>query len=155
MAIVNEDFTFRSVNPQFCKLLDVTPAELIGKRFQDITHPSIRAKDEENAKMLIAGMIDFYVLPKTYLFSDGREKKVVLLVTRAPAANQMVFQFFVSRIMLDENLALPMVPKNKSDSAPYFHEQIQKVVDFSIKYGKFLVAIGTILAAMIVALLGT
>ena len=42
VAIVDKDFTFRSVNPQFCQIVGVSPAELIGKRFQDITPPRDR-----------------------------------------------------------------------------------------------------------------
>lgn len=156
LAIVNADFTFRSVNPQFCKLLGCTPAEIIGKRFQEVTHPAIRSREEENAKMLKDGLIDFYILPKTFQFSDGREKKVLLLVNRAPAAHLGDFQFFVSNIMLAENEGLPSATVTKKcDSPPYFPPPIQRVVDFSIKYGKFLVAIGTILAACLVALIGS
>ena len=155
IAIVNADFTFRSVNPQFCKLLGCTPAELIGRRFQEVTHPSVRTREEENAKMLKDGLIDFYVLPKSFQFSDGREKSVLLLVTRAPAENQGEFQFFVSNIMLAENADLHTeTARKKSDLAPYCPPPIQKVVDFSIKYGKLLVAIGTMLAAIGVALVG-
>lgn len=106
IAIVNRDFTFRSVNPQFCKLLGVTPADLIGERFQDITPPGLKQLDERNAKMVVDGLIDFYLLPKKYEFHNGKEVDVILLVTRAPLSHEGDFQFFVSRIMLDEKGAL-------------------------------------------------
>ena len=101
MAIVEKDGTFRSVNNKFCELLQVTQAELIGQRFQDITPPEIRKIDDQNAQLLADGIIDFYILPRTYNFGGGRVKSVILLVTRAPnAPDGGEFRFFVSRIML-------------------------------------------------------
>lgn len=154
VAIVNKDFTFRSVNPQFCKLLGVTPADLIGLRFQDVTAPSIRALDERNAKLVIAGVIDFYILPKKYCFPDGREVEVVLLVTRAPASTEGEFQFFLSRIMLDERgeLLKPHEAEALFVSEQSFPTQTKTVVDFMMKYGTWLAALGTIIASIVIAL---
>lgn len=153
LAIVNPDFTFRSVNPQFCKLLGVSPAELINQKFQDVTHPADRIKEESNAKMLIAGLIDFYILPKRYQFSDGREVEVILLVTRAPAANQGAFQFFVSRIMLDESSELHTTPE-KQKSEQCSPTPTAMVVDFMMTYGKWIAAIGTIVGSILITLFG-
>lgn len=153
IAIVNKDFTFRSVNPQFCKLLEVSPAELIGQRFQDITPPGIKELDEKNSQLLIDGLVDFYLLPKKYQFSDGREREVVLLVTRAPAADEGAFQFFVSRILLDECGELVRIHNHTSSTSLTASPKLMTMVaDFVMKYGKTLIATGTVLGAMLAAM---
>lgn len=148
MAIVNKDFTFRSANPQFCKLLGATPADLIGQRFQDITPQKIRELDQKNAQMVIDGFIDFYLLPKTYEFPNGNKVDVVLLVTRAPLSNEGEFQFFVSRIMLDEKGALLSAQTETiSQSQPYSPKWTETAADFLLKNTKIFIAIGTAIAA--------
>jgi PAS domain S-box-containing protein len=152
IAIINRDFTFRSVNPQFCKLLGVTPAELIGTKFQDITPQGVREVDEKNAKLVIDGSIDFYLLPKRYQFSS-HSVDVVLLVTRAPLSIEGDFQFFVSRIMLDEKGELLTSHTGKlSPSEPFSPSQTETVKDIFTKYGAWATAIGTLLGALITAL---
>lgn len=146
------DGHFRSANPQFCKLLDVTPAELIGRRYQDITPPGIREVDERNAQLVRDGLIDFYLLRKKYQFSDDRQVKVVLLVTPVREAGK--FLFFLARIMLDDNGALSKGPPGlQSDLAPSFRRWMSSAGDFLIKYGKLLLAIGTIIGGAVVAVL--
>lgn len=154
VAIVNQDGTFRSVNPQFCKLLGVTPAELIGHRFQDLTPPSIRKLDLENAELVKKGAIDFYLLPKKYQFAS-HEVDVVLLVTRAPPSSVGDFRFFVSRIMLDEKGALLTAhDEDRSGSVIDYPTSISSVVEFVLKYGKILITAGLVLGAFVLSLLG-
>lgn len=112
-AIINKDFTYRAVNPQFCEILGVTPAQLVGQRFQDITPPGIRKLDEANAQLVMNGVMDFYILPKVYDFGDGHTRNVIMLMTRVPKSADGSFRFFVSRIMLD--VAEPMASEVKRD----------------------------------------
>ena len=151
-AIVDKDFTFRSVNPQFCKLLGVTPAELIGSRFQDVTPPGVRELDQKNAELVAKGDIDFYMIPKRYQFSDRRVVDVVLLVNRAPSAENGDFQFFLSQIMLDENGKLLKMKKKELGQQPTFPKSMKKVVDFMMKYGTWMAGIGTIIATILLTL---
>lgn len=147
VAIVNKDFTFRSVNPQFCKLLGVTPADLVGNRFQDITPPGIKELDQKNAQMVIDGLIDFYLLPKRYEFANGNEVDVVLLVTAVRDKETQEFLFFVSRIMLDETEGLLSSQEVAgSELEQSFQTSIFMVAEFLIKHGKWLAALGAIIA---------
>ena len=155
VAIVNKDFTFRSANPQFCKLLGVTPADLIGHRFQDITPPNIRELDEKNAQMVIDGYIDFYLLPKSYEFARGERVDVVLLVTRAPLSSEGDFQFFVSRIMLDEGGGLLSAHTEKELHSPAFYQKwTVSVVDFLMKYWVWIVMIAATSTGAVIEVLG-
>lgn len=152
MAIVNKDFTFRSANPQFCKLLGVTPADLIGQKFQDITPPNIRELDQKNSELVIDGLIDFYVLPKTYEFANGKKVDVVLLVTRAPLPSEGEFRFFVSRIMLDEKGGLLSAhTEKKSGLGTVYQTAMEKVAVFLAKNIKLMATLATALAALLIA----
>lgn len=152
VAIVEPNFSFRSVNPQFCKLLGVTPAELIGHKFQDITPPSIRKLDLENAELVKKGVIDFYILPKKYQFSSGHEVDVVILVTRAPPSGVGEFRFFVYRVMLDEVGGLVKAHEDEqSGSVIDYPIQTEKVVDFLLKNGKTIATFGLAFGAALYA----
>jgi len=103
-AILNKDFTFRSVNEQFCEILGVTPAELLDKKFTDITPEPDKTLDKQNAKLVIDGKSQGYLLKKIYELSDGRRVPVLLLVAGVRKDNGD-FDFFVSRIIQDIELS--------------------------------------------------
>ena len=98
-AIVNPDFTFRSVNHQFCKILGVTAAELIDQKFTDITPEPLRTLDRKNAELVKSRAQENYLLPKTYEFPNGKKVDVTLLVNGVYHNETGEFMFFVSTIM--------------------------------------------------------
>lgn len=98
-AIVNEDLTFRAVNPQFCEIAGVTPAELLGNTFTDITPQPSRDLDLQNAKLVMQGKIEGYMMDKVYEFPDGRKVSITLLVNGVYHPTTNAFMFFVSSIM--------------------------------------------------------
>ena len=65
-CIVAEDFTFAEVNEVICRYFQCTKAELIGKKFTDITPEPDRTIDTDNALLVIRGGIDNYQFPKQY-----------------------------------------------------------------------------------------
>jgi PAS domain S-box-containing protein len=97
-AIVNRNFEFVSVNPQFCQIVGVTPAELMGKKFTDVTPATIRELDAKNAELVMQGKITSYLLPKRFEFQSGAKVEIILLVVGVYATDG-TFEFFVSRIM--------------------------------------------------------
>lgn len=116
IAIVNEDFTFRRVNRQFCKITGVTQAELIGKKFTDITPEPVRTLDALNAKLVVDGKGQkSYVLPKSYEFPNGNKVDITLIARGVYGENgeaefleendqrKPQFLFFVSSIMEDKS----------------------------------------------------
>lgn len=99
IAIVNPDFTFRSVNRQFCEIVGVTPAEIINNNFADMTPEPIKTLDIKNANLVKEGIIESYILPKTYEFTSGKRADVMLLTKGVYHPETSEFLFFVSRIM--------------------------------------------------------
>jgi PAS domain S-box-containing protein len=62
---------FIQVNRQFCDLLGYTEAELLEKRYQEVTHPDDLGKSTAEIARLLAGEVPFLVLEKRYLHKDG------------------------------------------------------------------------------------
>ncbi len=85
---------FIDVNPRFCADLGYAPAELIGHRWQEFTHPEDLSADELSADMVISEQLLSYQMLKRYRHKDGRWIKTVLEVRRIPAAG--AFEHFVS-----------------------------------------------------------
>ena len=78
--IIIQDDVLRLVNPAVCNSLGYTREQLLGRRFQDIIHPSERKRLTFFYKMLLAGENP----PNTYesygLTSDGKKLKVKIKV---------------------------------------------------------------------------
>lgn len=113
-AIVNPDFSFRSVNHQFCKILGVTPAELVNQKWTDITPEPIRSLDQKNAELVKGNIIQSYLLPKTYEFPNGKRIDVTLLVNGVYHHQTREFLFFVSTIMERVSMNATAVPSQTS-----------------------------------------
>lgn len=65
------DGRFEYVNTGLCKLLGYTAEELLGKTWQQVTHPEDVATDVALGQKVISGEMPFYRLEKRYLHKDG------------------------------------------------------------------------------------
>jgi PAS domain S-box-containing protein len=97
MALVALDGRWLEVNRSVCEITGYSAAELLTKRFQDITHPDDLAEDVELLRRLVDGEISSFQLEKRYLHADGRAVPILLSVTlvRDPDGTP---QHFVSQI---------------------------------------------------------
>ena len=71
MAILNLDGRILKVNKTLCKMIGFTQDELLGTRFQNITHPDDLKADLKNIDELRAGRINTYQLEKRYFHKNG------------------------------------------------------------------------------------
>ena len=105
-ALVSKDFVYIAVSPQFCEILKVSPAELVGKRFTDITAYQTRDIDARNAQMVIEGKMKSFHIDTTYEFSNGRKVNALLLKVGVYNADRE-FLFFVSSILEQTVISKP------------------------------------------------
>ena len=71
MAEVTLHGVFRRVNKMFCQMMACEEKELLGLRFQDITHPDDLAEDVRLVEDLLTGVRDRYEMEKRYIRFDN------------------------------------------------------------------------------------
>jgi diguanylate cyclase (GGDEF)-like protein/PAS domain S-box-containing protein len=81
MALVGTEGRFLRVNRSLCEILGYTERELLGKTFQEITHPDDVEVDVEHLRQLLAGEIRTYQTEKRYLHQDGHVVWALLSVS--------------------------------------------------------------------------
>ncbi|MFN2542359.1 MAG: PAS domain S-box protein, partial [Chthoniobacterales bacterium] len=65
------DGQYIGVNPEFCRILGYTQAELLQRSIEDVTHKNDFPRDNELHRQLVAGKIPFYRIEKRYVRKDG------------------------------------------------------------------------------------
>ena len=71
MALVAPDGRWLRVNRSLCNMTGYTEAELLGMRFQDITHPEDLDLDLENVEKMLCGEVTTYQMEKRYIHKNG------------------------------------------------------------------------------------
>jgi diguanylate cyclase (GGDEF)-like protein/PAS domain S-box-containing protein len=72
MSLISPKGYYLRANPEFCRMLGYTEAQLRGLTFNDITHPEDAAADNELSNRLLTGEIATYRTEKRYRRRDGR-----------------------------------------------------------------------------------
>ena len=72
MAIIDTETRFLQVNRQICQILGYDPTELIGRSFNDFTHPEDRDGGRQRWRQLLDGEVDFNQAEKRYIHKNGR-----------------------------------------------------------------------------------
>lgn len=71
IADVSLDCRITRANDLLCEILGYAPEELVGKTFQEITHPDDIGADEAQVRALLRGRIPHYSMEKRYIRKDG------------------------------------------------------------------------------------
>jgi len=78
---VAPDGSFLRVNKKFCDIVGYTQKEILGRSFNDITHPDDLAIDIDRMNRLKSGEQDTYTVEKRYIRKDGSSVWVDLTVS--------------------------------------------------------------------------
>ena len=97
MAIVALDGRFKNVNRALCDLLGYTDAELMAKRFSELTHPDDVASSLTNLRLMLAGELTSFRAEKRYLHKSGDTVWVELTSTLARDAQRQPL-YFISQL---------------------------------------------------------
>jgi PAS domain S-box-containing protein len=81
IAHVGTDGRFLRVNRRLCEMVGYTREELLGRTFQEITHPADLEADLENVRRMLAGTIQAYSMEKRYTRKDGTAAWIALTVS--------------------------------------------------------------------------
>jgi len=71
VAHLDREGRWLRVNEKFCQILGYTAAELVKRRYQDITHPDDLAQELVEAQRISEGKSDHYSIEKRYARKDG------------------------------------------------------------------------------------
>jgi two-component system cell cycle sensor histidine kinase/response regulator CckA len=98
VAVIDTETRFLEVNRQLCQILGYDPAELIGRSFNDFTHPEDRDGGRQRWRQLLDGGIDFNQAEKRYIHKSG--KIVWSIVTNSLIRNEEGKpRYFVSHLL--------------------------------------------------------
>ena len=81
MALVGTDGRWLMVNRSLLEIVGYSESELLGRTFQDITHPSDLDADLEQFGRLFRGEIRFYQMEKRYFHKEGHAVWILLSVS--------------------------------------------------------------------------
>src|SRR5215211_3598274 len=81
MALVGTDGRFLRVNRSLCEILGYTERELLGKTFQEITHPEDLDADLDQVRRMLDGEIRTYQMEKRYFHKEGQVVWALLSVS--------------------------------------------------------------------------
>ena len=78
MALQGMDGRYLQVNEALCRITGYSEAELLARRWQDITHPDDLDADEQQAQRVEEGEIPSYSMEKRYVHAQGHDVWVVI-----------------------------------------------------------------------------
>jgi diguanylate cyclase (GGDEF)-like protein/PAS domain S-box-containing protein len=81
MALVGTDGRFLRVNRSLCEILGYPERELLGKTFQEITHPEDLDADLDQVRRMLDGEIRTYQMEKRYFHKEGHVVWALLSVS--------------------------------------------------------------------------
>ncbi len=88
-AMVSLDGIMQNVNRRLCEILGRPAEDIVGRHFQEVTHPDDRDDDLSQFTALLAGRIRHYQLDKRYVRGDGQVVWCTLTVSlRSDAQGQ-------------------------------------------------------------------
>ncbi|MBF0181053.1 MAG: PAS domain S-box protein [Magnetococcales bacterium] len=95
MALVAIDGYWLKVNPTLCELTGYKPWEMLGRTYQEITHPDDLERIEGAARALLAGEPGRRQLEKRFIHQDGRDIWILLSLSliRNPKGTPCYFIF--------------------------------------------------------------
>jgi PAS domain S-box-containing protein len=97
MALVSPEGKWLQVNRSVCEITGYSEAELLARRFQDITHPDDLDLDLANVRKMLAGEIRTYQMEKRYFHKNGAIVWVLLSVSLVHNKSGAPL-FFISQI---------------------------------------------------------
>lgn len=161
IALVDKDKKFLYTNKKFSETCEYSPIELIGRSFEDITHPEDVHEDVSMVQAILDGKIDSYTMTKRYITKTGKTVWVKLKVNGLYTAdNQRVLEVFLPQILevsdpevrMELNKLYETMGEYKKeldlilDAKKQQAQRIEKTAAFIVKYWK---AILIILAALV------
>ncbi|MDD5361930.1 MAG: PAS domain S-box protein [Ignavibacteria bacterium] len=122
IALVNIDFGFEKVNPEFCKMMGYSEEDLKTLTFKEITHPEYLEHDLFNISLLLKDEIPIYLTEKKYLTKENKIRwgEVRVSVIRNNTGN---FQYFL--VMIEDITDKKRAEESVRESEEHFRNIVK------------------------------
>jgi diguanylate cyclase (GGDEF)-like protein/PAS domain S-box-containing protein len=117
-GLLDVDGRWVLVNQALCDITSYTSDELIGRRFQDITHPEDVSDDAGSRRQLLAGEISAYQAEKRYFNSAGETMSAILSVSLVRDRDNNPLHFVVQIQDISERKRLEEHLRHLADHDP-------------------------------------
>jgi diguanylate cyclase (GGDEF)-like protein/PAS domain S-box-containing protein len=117
-GLLDVDGRWVLVNQALCDITSYTAAELIGRHFQDITHPDDVGDDASSRRQLLAGEISAYQAEKRYFNAAGETMSAILSVSLVRDRDENPLHFVVQIQDISERKRLEEHLRHLADHDP-------------------------------------
>jgi len=119
MALIGRDTTFIRINDRLCRTLGYSSEELLGRSFNDFTHPEDRTGGDDRVRRLISGEDRYNSAEKRYLHKAGHVVWALVsnaLVSDAAGEPQLIVSYLLDITERKQMEMRVMQEKNFSES---------------------------------------
>lgn len=131
LALVGLDGRWLRVNPALSSMIGYSAEHLLGRTFQDITHPDDLATDLRQLEETIRGERSGYVMEKRYFHRDGRIVPVELHVSLVRDAAGIPVHFVSQIVDLSGRIAIERALRREEAA---FAALVEEADDIIIRY---------------------
>jgi diguanylate cyclase (GGDEF)-like protein/PAS domain S-box-containing protein len=133
MGLLDQDGRWVLVNHALCDITGYTSAELIGKRFQDITHPDDVESDVEPRRRLLAGEIAAFQTEMRYFNSVAETMSALLSISLVRDQDGDPLHFIVQLQDISERKLLEEHLRHLADHDPLTGLRNRRLFEHDLK----------------------
>jgi diguanylate cyclase (GGDEF)-like protein/PAS domain S-box-containing protein len=132
-GLLDVDGRWVLVNQALCDITSYTSDELIGKHFQDITHPDDARDDASSRQQLVAGKISSYQAEKRYFNAAGETMSAILSVSLVRDQDENPLHFVVQIQDISERKRLEEHLRHLADHDPLTGLRNRRLFEHDLK----------------------
>lgn len=139
VAHTHPDGRWLRVNQKFCDIVGYSREELLGRTFEDLTHPDDLVADVAQAEKIRAGLADSYLTEKRYLRKDGSPVWVNLNVSSVRDSDGKLKHFIAVVEDISERKRSEEAHRQSEDRfRAFFHSSVVGAARADADTGRFL-----------------
>jgi diguanylate cyclase (GGDEF)-like protein/PAS domain S-box-containing protein len=132
-GLLDMDGRWMLVNRALCEITGYTGDELIGERFEDITHPDDVADDASHRERLLAGQIAAYQIEKRYFDASGGVMSAMLSVSLVRDGEGAALHYIVQLQDISERKRLEEHLRHLADHDPLTGLRNRRLFEHDLK----------------------
>jgi diguanylate cyclase (GGDEF)-like protein/PAS domain S-box-containing protein len=132
-GLIDQEGRWVLVNQALCDITGYTSSELIGKRFQDITHPEDTNNDTARRQQLLDGEIATFQTEKRYFNAAGEKMSALLSISLVRDQQEAPLHFIVQMQDISERKHLEEHLRHLADHDPLTGLRNRRLFEHDLK----------------------